>query len=197
MVTSLELLSFNLFFFNIQNPQTHKITPVFLSPIYSGAGVYIIQVAGYLVMSGGYTVILENGAAAEDIFWQVSGYVEIGAKAHMEGTILTATQATFITGSTLNGRIYAQTSVALQMASIVYPTYTANGTNTTTNTNKTTTNGTTTTTTTATTTTERKKVCTRKCTKTRPVCRIATNTVTKEKKKYCSRECIKFVTMCN
>jgi hypothetical protein len=72
-------------------------------------------------MAGGFKVILENNAAAEDIFWQVSGSVNIGAKAHMEGTILTATSATFITGSTLNGRIYAQTNVALQMASIACP----------------------------------------------------------------------------
>jgi hypothetical protein len=73
-------------------------------------------------MDGNYKVILEGGAKAENIFWQVSGLVNIGAKAHMEGTILTATGATFITGSTLNGRIYAQTAVALQMAIITCPT---------------------------------------------------------------------------
>jgi hypothetical protein len=72
-------------------------------------------------MAGGYRVLLENGAAAEDIFWQVSGYIKIGAKAHMEGTILTYSSVTFITGSTLNGRIYAQTAVALQMAIIACP----------------------------------------------------------------------------
>jgi hypothetical protein len=73
-------------------------------------------------MAGGFKVILENDAAAENIFWQVSGTVNIGAKAHMEGTIMTATSATFITESTLNGRIYAQTNVALQMAIIACPT---------------------------------------------------------------------------
>jgi hypothetical protein len=73
-------------------------------------------------MAGGFRVILENDVAAEDIFWQVSGSVTIGAKAQMEGTILTATSATFITESTLNGRIYAQTAVALQKAIIACPT---------------------------------------------------------------------------
>jgi hypothetical protein len=73
-------------------------------------------------MAGGYSVLLKNGAKAEDIFWQVSGYVNIGLEAHMEGTILTATAATFTTGSTLNGRIYAQTAVTLQMAIIACPT---------------------------------------------------------------------------
>jgi hypothetical protein len=73
-------------------------------------------------MTGGYRVILESGAEAKDIFWQVSGYVSIGAKSHMEGTILTATAATFVTGATLNGCIYAQTAVALQVATITCPT---------------------------------------------------------------------------
>jgi hypothetical protein len=77
-------------------------------------------------MDGNYRVILEGGAKAENIFWQISGFVNIGANAHMEGTILSATAATFVTGSTLNARIYAQTAVALQMAIITCPT--ANGT---------------------------------------------------------------------
>jgi hypothetical protein len=112
--------------YHILTPQTHKNTHVSLSPLSSGDGVYIIQVAGPLVMAGDFRVILENGAAAEDIFWQVSGSVQIGAKSHMEGTILTATSTTFITESTMNGRIYAQTAVALQRAIIACPT--ANGT---------------------------------------------------------------------
>jgi hypothetical protein len=86
-------------------------------------------------MTANFRVILENCAAAEDIFWQVSGYVSIGAASHMEGIILTATAATFITRSTLNGRIYAQTAVALQQAIITYPTADTNcGTSTTTTT---------------------------------------------------------------
>jgi hypothetical protein len=113
-----------LFCTNILTTLTHKNMHVFLSHLSSGAGVYIIQVKGYLAMTGGYRVILEGGAKANDIFWQVSGYVSVGAKAHMEGTILTATAATFVTGSTLNGRIYAQTAVALQMATITCPTAT-------------------------------------------------------------------------
>jgi hypothetical protein len=111
-----------LFRTNILTSLTHKNTPVSISPLSAGAGVYIIQVAGNLVMAGDYRVILEDGARAENIFWQVSGFINIGAKAHMEGTILTATAATFITESTLNGRIYAQTAVALQMAIITCPT---------------------------------------------------------------------------
>jgi hypothetical protein len=111
---------------NILTSLTHKNTPVSISPLSSGADVYIIQVAGNVEMDGNYTVILEGGAKAENIFWQVSGFVKIGLKSHMEGTILTATAARFLTESTLNGRIYAQTAVALQMNIITCPT--ANGT---------------------------------------------------------------------
>jgi hypothetical protein len=111
-----------LFCTNILTPLTHKNTPVSLIPLSSGAGVYIIQVAGTMAMAGGYKVILENGAKAENIFWQVSGKVDIGAAAHMEGIIMTYTAVTFLTGSTLNGRIFAQTAVALQMAIITCPT---------------------------------------------------------------------------
>jgi hypothetical protein len=111
-----------LFCTNILTSLTHKNTPVFISPLSAGAGVYIIQVAGTLVMAGNYTVILEDGALPENIFWQVTEAVNIGAKAHMEGTILTATAVTFITESTLNGRIYAQTAVTLQKATITCPT---------------------------------------------------------------------------
>jgi hypothetical protein len=42
----------------------------------------------------------------------------VGAGAHLEGILLVKTAVTFITGSTLNGRILAQTLVALQMATI-------------------------------------------------------------------------------
>jgi hypothetical protein len=99
--------------------------PVSFSSSSSGAGVYIIQVTGYLSMTASFSVILECGASADNIFWQVTGYVSIGAGSHMEGTILTIDAVTFVTGSSLNGRIYSKTSVALQTATISRPTATA------------------------------------------------------------------------
>jgi hypothetical protein len=113
-----------LFCTNILTSLTHKNTPVSISLLSAGAGVFIIQVFGTLIMAADYRVIVEaeGCARAENIFWQVSGLISIGARSHMEGTILTKTAATFITGSTLNGRIYAQTAVALQMAIITCPT---------------------------------------------------------------------------
>jgi hypothetical protein len=84
----------------------------------SATDVFIIQIAGYLTQAADKDMVLEGGALAENIFWQVAGYVEVGARANMEGIILGKTGVTFVVGSSLNGRIFAQTAVALQQATI-------------------------------------------------------------------------------
>jgi hypothetical protein len=83
--------------------------------------VFIIQIAGSFIQAGMTNIILEGGALAKNIFWQVAGAVSIGGGAHLEGILLAKTGVTFITGSSLNGRVLAQTAVALQMATITEP----------------------------------------------------------------------------
>jgi hypothetical protein len=80
--------------------------------------VFIIQVAGNLLQSANTKVTLTNGALAKNIFWQIAGNVAVSAGAHLEGTLLVKTDVTFITGSSLNGRVFSQTACALQMATI-------------------------------------------------------------------------------
>jgi cytoskeletal protein CcmA (bactofilin family) len=80
--------------------------------------VFVIQTTGNLIQDANYEVILARGAKAENIFWQVAGNVEVMAGAHMKGVILGKTSVTFITGSSLNGRILAQTACVLQVATI-------------------------------------------------------------------------------
>jgi hypothetical protein len=63
-------------------------------------------------------VILTGGVQAKNIFWQVAGNAAIGADAEMKGILLVKTDVVFITGSSLEGSIYSQTAVALQMATI-------------------------------------------------------------------------------
>jgi hypothetical protein len=93
--------------------------------VFRGTGadndVFILQTTGNVIAAAAANVILSNGALAENIFWQVAGYVEIGSTAHMEGNFIVKTHGKFITGSTLNGRILAQTAVVLQSANIVEP----------------------------------------------------------------------------
>jgi hypothetical protein len=85
------------------------------------ADVWIFQTTGNLTQASGTTVTLSGGALAKNIFWQVAGVVTIGGTAHFEGIILCQTEVTLVTGATLNGRILAQTQVALQQATVTEP----------------------------------------------------------------------------
>jgi hypothetical protein len=85
---------------------------------FDGDGVYIIRMTGALIQTANTSVYLTNGAKAENIFWQIAGNLVVGAGAHMEGTLMVKTNALFVTGSSLTGRVLAQTACNLQMASI-------------------------------------------------------------------------------
>ncbi len=52
-------------------------------------------------------VVLENGAQASNIFWQVGSSATIGAACTLEGNILADTSITVGTGATVNGRLLA------------------------------------------------------------------------------------------
>ena len=83
--------------------------------------VWILQISGDLTMSSAKHVTLAGGAKARNVFWQVAGAVSIGTTAHFEGIILTQTAATMQTGSSINGRILAQTAVALDTTTVTTP----------------------------------------------------------------------------
>jgi hypothetical protein len=51
-------------------------------------------------------------------FWQIVGNVEVGGGAHLEGILLVKTDVAFFTGSSLNGRILAQTACNFQKATV-------------------------------------------------------------------------------
>jgi hypothetical protein len=83
--------------------------------------VWIFQTTGDLSMAVGKQVILSGGAQAKNVFWQVAGKVVIGGTAHFEGILLCKTDVTLQTSSTMNGRVLAQTQVALQKATVTQP----------------------------------------------------------------------------
>jgi hypothetical protein len=83
--------------------------------------IFIIRVAGNLEQTGGARVQLDGGALAKNVFWQVAGHVKVGPSAHMEGIVLAATYVLFETEATIVGRIFAQTYVALQVATVTNP----------------------------------------------------------------------------
>jgi hypothetical protein len=83
--------------------------------------VFILQTTGSVVQAANTEVILLGGALAKNIFWQVAGEVNVGAGAHLKGVLLVKTAVTFVTGSSLTGRVLAQTACTLQMATITEP----------------------------------------------------------------------------
>jgi hypothetical protein len=83
--------------------------------------VWIFQIAGNLTQSSGVNIILEGGAQAKNIFWQVAGTVTLGTTSHFEGVILSKTGVTLKTGASMNGRALAQTAVILQGSTVVVP----------------------------------------------------------------------------
>ncbi len=87
----------------------------------SPTDVWIFQIAQDLTVSSGVRIVLAGGALPENIFWQVSGLVELDTTSHLEGVVLSQTSVTLRTGATLNGRILAQTAVNIDGSTIVEP----------------------------------------------------------------------------
>jgi hypothetical protein len=83
--------------------------------------VWIFQIPGNLTMSAAKKVILGGNAKAKNIFWQLTGFADIGAGAHFEGIILSQTAVTLKTGASMNGRALAQTRVDLDQNAVTKP----------------------------------------------------------------------------
>lgn len=83
--------------------------------------VWIFQISGDLKLSADQQVILSGGARAENVFWQVAGSADFGTASHAEGVVLSKTTITLGTGSSINGRLLAQTAVNLAGATVTAP----------------------------------------------------------------------------
>ena len=83
--------------------------------------VWIFQIAGSLIQSNGIAIHLKGGALAKNVFWQVGGLVTLGTTSHFEGIILSKTVIAVQTHASVNGRLYSQTAVTLQMNKITPP----------------------------------------------------------------------------
>jgi len=102
---------------------------MFGSDIYlkgSNSSLFILQTTGNVVVGSGAKVILQDDGSgstplASNIVWQVAGFVDAGTTSHLEGVFLVKTRAVFRTGSSLNGRILAQTACTLDAATITQP----------------------------------------------------------------------------
>ena len=87
----------------------------------SATDIWIFQVAQNLSVSNGTHIDLAGGALAKNIFWQVSGSVDLGTTSHFEGVILTQTAIAVHTGASVEGRLMAQTAVSIDSSTVVQP----------------------------------------------------------------------------
>lgn len=83
--------------------------------------VWIFQVSGDLTMAAAKKMTMIGGGRAKNVFWQVTGVVSLGTTAHAEGIMLSQTAITLEGGSTIKGRLLAQTAVSIANSTIVAP----------------------------------------------------------------------------
>lgn len=83
--------------------------------------VWIFQVANNLTQANATRINLVGGAAARNVFWQVTGATTIGTGAQFNGVVLGKTLIAMNTGAAANARLYAQTAVTLQQNAITQP----------------------------------------------------------------------------
>lgn len=83
--------------------------------------VWIFQIAQNLTMTSGARIVLSGGALPENVYWQVSGLVDLGTTAHCEGIVMSQTSITLRTGASINGRLLAQSAVSIDGSSVIEP----------------------------------------------------------------------------
>ena len=101
---------------------TGLLVPTDLALSGSSTDVWIFQIAENLSVSNGVHVVLSGGARPENVFWQVSGKVELGTTSQMQGIVLAQTSIAAAAGASIQGRLLAQTAVTLDSATVVEPT---------------------------------------------------------------------------
>ena len=76
-----------------------------------GDGVYIFQIGTGLTVGDGTEIILENGAQAANVFWQVGTKATLGSSVVFKGTIMAGTAITMKAGTTVVGKALAKAEV--------------------------------------------------------------------------------------
>ncbi len=86
-----------------------------------GDGVYIFQIGTGMTVGPGTEVVLENGALARKIVWQVGTKATLGTGVIFQGNILAGTAITMKAGATLVGRALAKAEVTFITNTVTRP----------------------------------------------------------------------------
>nr|BBD74544.1 ice-binding protein isoform1a [Antarctomyces psychrotrophicus] len=82
-----------------------------------GAGdassVWVFQLATTLVTYASSSIILTNGAKANNVFWIVGSSATLGTYSHLEGNVIANALIAAQTGATINGALLAGSAVTL------------------------------------------------------------------------------------
>jgi hypothetical protein len=87
----------------------------------SATDVWVFQISGGITMNPGARVTLAGGALPQNVFWRTGGVTALDTTAHMEGIVLSGSAITLGSGATVNGRLYATTSVTLSANTVTRP----------------------------------------------------------------------------
>jgi hypothetical protein len=97
--------------------------PVTLNAGGDASAVFIFQAGSTLTTASGASVVLEGGAQACNVYWQVGSSATLGSTTSFVGTILALASVTLNSGASVNGRLLAQTgAVTLNDNTITVPT---------------------------------------------------------------------------
>ena len=104
-------------------PATYKwgtgvLIPTNLTLTGGANDVWIFQIAQGLTVSSGVQIILAGGALPQNVFWQTFGAADLGTTSVFKGVLLSQTSIAMKTGSSMDGRLLAQTAVTLDQTRV-------------------------------------------------------------------------------
>jgi hypothetical protein len=70
--------------------------------------IFVFQVGSTLITGSSSSVVLQNGAQACNVFWQVGSSATFGTSTDFVGTVMALTSITLNTGASVSGRMLAR-----------------------------------------------------------------------------------------
>jgi hypothetical protein len=81
--------------------------------------VFVFQVGSTLITGSSSSVVLQNGANACNVFWQVGSSATFGTSTDFVGTVMALTSITLNTGASVSGRILARNGAVTLDSNII------------------------------------------------------------------------------